>query len=196
MQLSIIIPALNEKEKIRAISLSIGWQPSQTGYEEMTAAVDEAKEAGILVTSSSMDQTYGFHIHGLERKPMADPDVFESYEPGLFWAREFGFGAAAGRLLIPMDSRTTASPTGAGDYAFYRQGGWSWITPYLAGVYALACQVKPDITPEEFLSLAMETGRTIEFTQDGKSAPLGPIIDPVALISKLEERAGTRGASP
>jgi hypothetical protein len=57
-----------------------------------------------------------------------------------------------------MDSRTTASPTGKEDYVFYRQGGWSWAIPYLAGMYTLAVQVKPDITPEEFWDTALNTG--------------------------------------
>ena len=29
------------------------------------------------------------------------------------------------------------------EYVFYREGGWSWSIPYIAGVYALAAQVKP-----------------------------------------------------
>jgi len=185
---------LPANEKIRAISLSIGWSPTETAYSEMTAAANAARDAGLLVTSSSIEQTHKFRIHGLGRAPMADPDKFESFEPGLFWAREFGKPFSAGRLCIPMDSRTTAGPTGSRDYAFYRSGGWSWITPYLAGVYALACQVKPEITPDEFLSLAMKTGRTIQFTQNGKTLPLGPIIDPVAIIDALQE--GMKKTSP
>jgi len=61
-----------------------------------------------------------------------------------------------------MDSRTTASFTGISEYVFYREGGWSWSIPYIAGLYALAAQVDPEIPPERFWSLAMETGRTIE----------------------------------
>ena len=60
-----------------------------------------------------------------------------------------------------MDSRTTAGPTGIEDYAFYRVGGWSWSIPYLAGTYALAAQVNPDITLEEFWDAALKTGKTI-----------------------------------
>jgi hypothetical protein len=32
----------------------------------------------------------------------------------------------------------------------------------------------------------METGRTIEFEQDGKPYSLGPILEPAALIEALE----------
>ena len=188
---------LPAERKIRAISMSIGWSPGAIGYEKILAAIDAAKKAGLLVTSSSIEQTHGFAIHGLGRPPMADPDRLESYEPGLFWAKQFPGGVAGGRLLIPMDSRTTASPTGADDHVFYRQGGWSWITPYLAGVYALACQVKPDITPDEFLSLALETGRTMEVrTGDTTTAPMRSVIDPVALIERLEKDVERETSEP
>jgi hypothetical protein len=46
--------------------------------------------------------------------------------------------------------------------------------------------VDPGITPERFWSLAKETGRTIELKHDGKTIPLGPIVDPVALIEALQ----------
>jgi hypothetical protein len=34
--------------------------------------------------------------------------------------------------------------------------------PYAAGAYALAAQVAPDITPEQFWSLALKTGRHVQ----------------------------------
>jgi hypothetical protein len=91
-------------------------------------------------------------------------------------------------LLIPMDSRTTASPTGTEDYVFYRQGGWSWSIPYLAGMYALAVQVKPDITPEEFWDIALKTGQTTQLQHDGKDYEFGVILDPQALIAAIKSK--------
>ena len=87
-----------------------------------------------------------------------------------------------------MDSRTTANFTGKNEYVFYREGGWSWSIPYIAGVYALAVQVEPAITPEQFWSIAMETGRTIKLKHSGKTMRLGPIIDPVKLIDRLQKK--------
>jgi hypothetical protein len=87
-----------------------------------------------------------------------------------------------------MDARATASPTGKGEYAFYGDGGWSWAIPYIAGMYALAAQVDPQITPERFWALALKTGRTIETKDGGKTGSLGPILDPVALIAALGTR--------
>ena len=88
-----------------------------------------------------------------------------------------------------MDSRTTASHTGSDEYAFYRVGGFSWAVPYIAGVYALAAQADPAITPERFWTLAARTGRTIEMEHSGKRKPLGPIVDPVRLIRSIEAKA-------
>ena len=57
--------------------------------------------------------------------------------------------------------------------------------PYLSGLYALACQVKPTVTPDVFWSVALETGQTITIERDGKSYEFGKIVDPVALIRAL-----------
>jgi subtilisin family serine protease len=180
---------LPPERKIRALSLSIGWDPSEAGCEAMRLAVRAARDAGMLVTSSSIEETHGVHINGLGRPPLGDPDRFESYSPGLFWGDGFpGGGPSTNELMMPMDSRTVASFTGTNDYAFYRQGGWSWITPYLAATYALAVQVKPDLTPAEFLSLALKTGRTLDYRAGSKTAPLGILLDPEALIRALERK--------
>ncbi len=180
---------LPARRRIRVIAVQVGWRPEEKGYDDITAAVDEAKAAGILVVSSSLEETFGLKFHGLGRDPLADPDAFESYEPGFWWAEDFFSGGAfSDRLLVPMDSRTTASPGGIDEYVFYRQGGWSWSIPYIAGVYALACQVDPEITPGRFWESAMQTARTVQVTHEGRVYSLGPILDPVALIAALQER--------
>ena len=179
---------LPEDRKIRVISMEVGWSPDQAGYDEITAAVKEAKAAGLLVVSSSLEEAFGFKFNGLGRASLADPDKFESFEPGIWWAKSFYNGQKFSKtLLVPMDSRTTASPTGVGDYVFYREGGWSWSIPYIAGLYTLAAQVKPDITPDVFWSAALKTGRTIEISHEGKNYSFGVILDPVALIHALQK---------
>ncbi|HMB23472.1 MAG: S8 family serine peptidase [Chloroflexota bacterium] len=187
--------SLSEDRKIRVIAMQVGWDASQAGYEEITAAVREAKAGGILVVSSTLSETYGWYFQGLGRNPLDDPNQFESYCPGLWWEKDFydGMSLTSHRgkpsqptLLVPMDSRTTASPTDVKDYVFYRSGGWSWSIPYLAGMYALAAQVKPDITPEEFWKTALKTGRTIQLQHEGKEYEFGVILDPQALIAALK----------
>lgn len=186
---------LPKDRKIRVISISVGWEKNQKGYSEVTTAVEEAKKQGIFVVSSSLYETYGYFFHGLGRNPMSDPNEISSYEPGLFWAKRFYNSEFDKKkkelkideiLLMPMDSRTTASPTGNNDYVFYREGGWSWSIPYIAGLYALACQVKPDINPDIFWKEALRTGKTITLERNGNKYELGKIVSPVDLIYSLK----------
>ncbi len=182
---------LPEDRKIRVISASIGWEnASVKGYDDVIAAIDEAKAAGIFVICTSEEELYGFKFNGLGRVPTSNPDDFTSYLPGEFWAQyfypQFDQPHWQGQLMVPMDSRTTASPTGLDEYVFYGTGGWSWAVPYLAATYALAAQVDPAITPERFWSLALETGRTIDLDHEGTTIPFGTILDPAALIAALQ----------
>jgi hypothetical protein len=204
---------LPSERRIRVISLSIGWGRPSPGYADICAAADEAKRAGLLVICSSVEAVHGFRFHGMGRPSLADPDEFASYEPGLWWSQLFWASpdgplkgphflkdlrarrlarflqdlALKKRLLVPMDSRTTASPTGENDYVFYREGGWSWSIPYIAGLYALAVQVDPRITPDRFWSLALDTGRDIQLERDGKSRTLGRVADSEALIAAIRQ---------
>jgi hypothetical protein len=184
-----ISKSLPPGRKIRVLSMSTGWDPHNKGYKEITTAVNEAKAAGIFVISSSLYRTHGLKFHVLGREPLSDPNEFQSYGPGLFWQEYFyENGLPADTLLVPMDSRTTASPTGVEDYVFYRKGGVSWSIPYLAGMYALAAQIEPEITPEEFWETALEAGRTIQIQNNGKDYEFGVILDPQALIEALKSK--------
>lgn len=175
--------------KIRVLSLSWGWLPQDKGYEEIDAAINAAKAAGIFVISSSLRLTDNLNFHGLGRYPLSDPNDFWSYKPGLWWEKDFYKHRFSNEtLLVPMDSRTTASPTGTEDYVFYREGGWSWAIPYLAGMYALTVQVKPDITPQQFWQAALDTGRTIHVGRNGKDFEFGVILDPQALIKEIQSK--------
>jgi subtilisin family serine protease len=182
---------LPEGRKIRVISMSFGWGPQRAGYYDMTAAVEEATAEGLLIVCATIERVHGFDFEALGRSPLADPDAFDSYEPALWWAEDFYAGYRfSDHLMVPTDSLTLASPTGADAYAFERAGGSSKAIPYIAGVYALAVQVDPAITPERFWTLAVKTGRTIELAHDSETIPLGPIVDPTALISALQSGVG------
>ena len=174
---------------IRVLSISVGWGPESKGYDEIMSALDEAKTAGIFVINVGLDQINGWSFMGLGRDLRSDPNDFQSYKPGSWWQNQYyQQGLSKDTLLIPMDSRTTASPTGLEDYVFYSQGGISWSVPYLAGVYALAVQVSPDITPEAFWETALNTGRTIQIQHNGKDYEFGVILDPQALIESLKSK--------
>jgi hypothetical protein len=183
--------SLPAEKKMRVISISVGWTSDQKGFAEAGAAVERARKAGIFVISTSLETIYKLAFHGLGREPLQNPDDCESYGPGSWWAKSFYDGkqrfAPGQRLLVPMDSRCTASPTGPREYVFYADGGWSWSVPYLAGLYALACQVRPAVTPETFWAEAMKTGDTIKVKHGGEPLEFGTIVNPVALIEKLQK---------
>lgn len=182
--------ALPAGRKIRVISVSVGWSEGQKGYEETMAAVEAAKRAGVFLISTALQRTHQLEFHGLGREQTADPERAESYQPGIWWAdsfwgsRQFRPGT---RLLVPMDARTTASPTADDAYVFYSNGGWSWSVPWIAGLYALACQVQPVITPERFWAEALRTGKTIRLRREGREVEFGTIADPAALIARLRQ---------
>jgi hypothetical protein len=178
---------LPKENKIRAISISAGWDKSQKGYNEVTAAVNRAKENGIFVVSSSLVDTFGYFFNGLGRDSLSDPDKAAAYKPGLFWESSVYSDRIDDILLVPMDSRTTASPTGNNDYVFYKQGGWSWSIPYIAGLYTLACQVDPEITPQKFWEIALNTGNALTIKKDGKDYYVGKIANPEKLIKELKK---------
>jgi hypothetical protein len=196
---------LPEEKKIRVISISACWSSENVGYQEMMEAVNKAKTKGIFVISGNLFETYNhkFFFHGLDRGPMDNPDDFSSYDviPWDDWMSLLGrsrfpqfidiYEESVGKdlrgevLLVPIYSRTMASPAGREVYIFSRSGGWSIVPPYLAGIYALACQVKSDITPKIFWEKALETGERRIIHKDGREIP-GKIINPVRLIDSIE----------
>jgi Subtilase family len=186
---------LPEGKKIRVLSISVGWEPYHKGFAEANAAVARAQAEGIFVISMSLSRTSGrrFFLQGLGRAPLDDPDALASAKPGHWWTDTFYTGKyapdpKAPYLLVPMDSRTTAGPAGPKDYAFYRVGGLSWTAPWLAGLYALACQVDPGLTPEVFWKAALDTGAAVEFPPN-KEAPPEKEIEEKAAKTAAERMA-------
>lgn len=162
---------LPKSKKIKVISISLGIGSTMNGYEKAFESIEKAKKEGIYTVYVGSDP-----FLGLGRNPLKSADDINSYTLGLFLQKQPGYNNT--QVLIPMDSRCTASPTGVNDYVFYREGGMSWSVPYVAGLYALACQVNPDITPETFWK---EATKTSSINKD----KLGKIINPVKLIDSI-----------
>lgn len=195
---------LPENKKIRVISISTCWASGNDGYNEINEAVNKAKAKGIFVISSNLFETYGykFFFHGLDRDPLKNPDDFSTYrvigweewisllgesrfpEFIRIYEEKFESSLKSDILLIPIYSRTDASPAGKKEYTFSRRAGWSNVPPYIAGIYALACQVKPDITPEIFWEAALKTGEE-RIVQKGEKKFRGKIINPIRLIQAI-----------
>ncbi|MHB8056058.1 MAG: S8 family serine peptidase [Candidatus Aminicenantales bacterium] len=184
---------LPKERKIRVISISVGWSPGQKGYRKMMAVVEKALDEGVFIVSSSIKNCYKgkFSFSGLGRYPDADPDLLSSYSSGIYWSQKSAVFSNqidfSNTLLVPMDSRCTASPSGNNDYVFYREGGWSWCIPYIAGLYALACQVSPDINPEIFWEVATATADPLIVEKEGTPYKVGRIVNPVKMISRLKQ---------
>ncbi|MBU5426011.1 hypothetical protein KQI41_06240 [Tissierella pigra] len=168
---------LPEGEKIRVISISLG-VVDFNGYEQVLDSINKASEEGIYTVYVGSNPYFG-----LGRDPLKSPEDIISFTKADAWNKQM-YGNT--RILVPMDSRCTASPTGTEDYVFYKEGGLSWTVPYIAGLYALTCQVKPDITPEIFWREALDTTDTISLGS-GNQEELSRIINPTRLLEKIEK---------
>lgn len=143
------------KDKIRIISISKGFSKMEN-YSLIEDAIYKAKQNNIeVITGDVFDgESIGMLIR---RKNYADPDKASSYEPSRFMGGSY---SSAKGFSVPMDCRTVASETGVNDYEYTGLSGISWAIPYLAGVYALALQVKPNLSFDSFLEIAVNTAES------------------------------------
>lgn len=167
----------NEK-KIRVISISLGMVNDLPGGKEALESIKRASNEGIYVVHTGDDK-----FLGAGRNPETDPNKPSSYTKGFRWDNQnIPQYIIDSKILFPMDSRSVASPTGNNDYVFYRHGWWSWVVPYIAGLYALCCQVKPSINKTDFWKAANQTSKKIMIENEEFK-----IINPVKLIEYLEK---------
>jgi len=193
---------LPREKKIRVISITAGWSPANPGFRAMNKAVRKATEAGIFIVSANLFDAFetGFWFWGLDRSSPDGPDDPAAYrilpwkewisevvveEFPKFYERRLQRSKSAEFLLVPVGSKTVAQAGGRNEYGFYRMGGWSSLCPYIAGLYALACQVKPDITPEVFWRAAMATGAPMPVKTEWATYA-GKRVNPVRLIESLK----------
>lgn len=178
---------LPTQEKIRVISISRGYSREDKGYEELTDAIAQADKENIFVITTSTQLYYGIPLFGMGRDYESSPDNFSSYLPADWIAEKFYTdpNAFADLFLAPMGSRTVAACTGPVDYELSHEGGLSWAIPWWAGFYALCCEVRPEITPQEFLRLLAETSITVDLPHENKTYAFGKIVNPAAMMEKL-----------
>jgi hypothetical protein len=190
------------EKKIRVISISAGWGPENPGFRAMREAVRRAEAAGIFVVSGNVavDHKPGFWFWGLDRTATDSPDDPASYRPfawkdfishisgrdnfDKYYTRRLEAAGSPEFLLIPEGSKTVAQAGGPDEYGFYPPGGWSSLLPYIAGLYALARQVKPDITPEAFWKAALATGDPVPLER-ARKAYVGKLVNPARLVESL-----------
>lgn len=183
-------------KRVRVICAPIGANPDEEGYEALHKAYQQARREGVLIVTADMDSLYSYQIFGLGRRPYADPNSVAAFTAGSFWSdfwsKNGGKLEQSGSdiILVPMDARTVAMQTGP-YFGYFPQVGLGVALPWGAGLYALAAQVKPTVTPEEFLRAAHDTGDYITVSRNDRQYQLGPIVNPTKLISSLKKGSNT-----
>lgn len=170
-------------EKIRAVSISRGgFGTDIPGGVEFMELKNKLEQDGVLVLTTDSP------VHTLSRTRFLDkPDNEKNYCRPAYWDKSYQFYSQDDSLLVPTDYRVTAAPNGNGDYVAYANGGMSWGIPYAAGIYALAAQVYPQITPDIFMQAARETAFANSCTYNGEKFKTKYLIRPEKLIQKLQD---------
>jgi subtilisin family serine protease len=172
--------ALQETEKIRVISIS--WAMDSASSKELEQALVRAEESGVYVVHAGIAR-----LAGLGRFPSRDPDNFDSYTMGIFERSNPEF--FSGRIFFPMDARTVAGTNSAESYVYTRNGGFSWVVPYVAGLYALCAQVYPNINQELFWDALEKTSihKALDIDGNGSAEYTIAIANPFELIMTCKD---------
>ena len=180
MELNEILPV---EDRISIISISRGFGPEDLNRKYFLEILKQAKEKGVLVLTTNDVFTVSRNCY------YASPDKIASYTHPAYWFKEeeISFYKKISDICVPTDYRIIASPTGEKDYVAYSNGGLSWAVPYLAGIAALAKQVKPDLTPQEFMDTARKTAQSVEVKKGNTSAKAKYFINPQDLIKELQK---------
>lgn len=140
---------LKAAEKIRVIAIANTLSTQTPFPQTFEDAMKRAHEAGIEVIYHGME-----NLAGIGRNPLLEPDYTGAYQKLV--------DTPPDALLVPVGGITITSHTDPRGYEFSRYGDQTWTVPYVAALYALACQLKPEITLEDFWKLAKQTSETVE----------------------------------
>lgn len=174
---------LPQEEKIFIIAMSRGFSDNDYNREAFLNALKKAEKQGVLVLTTNDVFTVSRNCY------CASPDKISSYTRPAYWFDEKDVSnyPNINDICVPTDFRIIASPTGEKDYVAYSEGGLSWAVPYLAGIAALAKQVKPDLTPQEFMDTTRKTAQSVEVKKGNTSAKAKYFINPQDLIKELQK---------
>ena len=178
---------LPQEEKIPVISLSHSFDREMPDYDLVQQAVSRAKDEDVFVISPSIRLFYNIDLNGANRDLLKDVNDVQSYSAGANWENSTGripLGKRLNTLLVPMDHRTVADYKDGTSYRYEgNDGGISLTSPYLAGIYALAVQINPNITPELFITEAM---RTADACRNPNGILAGRMLNPQKLIDAIK----------
>lgn len=173
--------SLAPEDKLDILSISQGGYSAGT-YAEMQALC--AKQNIALITCKDMGVfgPVGRRLHSDPNDPQAILPCFLYLYGSNGWQ-----GTAEQKVCVPIDRRTLAAMSGADSYYHMPFGGSSWIPPYIAGVFALARQIKPALTYPEFEALAVDTARSVTVQTSGGTEYIFPLLDPPTMIEALQK---------
>jgi subtilisin family serine protease len=150
--------SLPPERKIRVVSVSAAPSGPGTPYEKNTELWDwafaAAEQEGVLVLDCTQNRGRTgpcyFNFSGDDRE---NPANCRPGYPGL------APNLLPGRILAPASPRTTAEEYIKGEfgYQYTGRGGLSWTPPYIAGILALAWQLRPDLSPSQLWDLLLQS---------------------------------------
>ncbi len=186
---------LPDDKKIRAISLTVGWKKTKN-TEDIEKACEEAKQNGIFILTTSAYRHYDLNPISARcelDKDRNDPTNYElstylSSDKNLVSDKENKFKNG---IMVPVDCRVYANSLGNNGFAYDKNGagGMSWSVPFITGIYAMVCQIKPDITPENFVRIMNETGSNVELSIDERKIDL-KVLNPVGIVNAILSEIG------
>jgi hypothetical protein len=191
------------ENKITILSLSQVSSPDRKFYHEYEAKILELENSGITVITADLPiRNPEYSFYGLRKDALADPEVFSSYyaipwDEWILKIHNFPFAQDVYKneftindsmqlpVLFPLDfSRTNVGMLGPDNYYIKFVGGWSGLPPTISGLFALAIQMDPEITFDEFWHVLYTTGRSYDFQANNKIMR-GRIINPEAMIEYI-----------
>jgi hypothetical protein len=104
---------LADKDKIRVVSISIGFSLNDLGGKVLYDAIERAKKEDVFVITVETSINYDFESMGLGKSSLSNPDDINSYRAGSWWeefAENYENIDSCNLLCVPMDSRTVAVP--------------------------------------------------------------------------------------
>ena len=199
-----LIHYILEGNIVHALSISSGANRSRPYYQEYLKCRNELSKLGVAIFSTDMfmhDSEYFFY--GLKKEQNLNPNNEEFFEP-ISWndwiIKMNNFPEilidyeiylennqnSQYPILLPLDGATTvAGNLSDENYCFKFVSGGSWLPPYLAGIYALCCQVDIDIDIYKFWYYMLETGIPYDFQISNKIMH-GRLLNIQELINKIK----------
>jgi hypothetical protein len=147
---------------IRAVSISYGGFASAPQADAWKTLLARAEREGVLVVTCD-EEASGLDYGLLRPLPGGDREKPDGYTLGTY----------KGKLLVPGDGRTFASPLGRAVYSYAPRGGMSWAAPWLVGLAALGFQVNPRLTPTRVRAYLMRSATGM---------PYGRVVNPAAFL--------------